>query len=154
MGSNVLIDRESIDMSFMVNGRRPINELILAGKYDHLDHDINENNFHLEERRRKIRLGFKLFNFNRPISSKNIISQMAKRGYRPSGVEEILLFGELRPDFQRYHPIVALNAIFTDSKMYSRVIVLSGDLSRRYIYLAWLGTQWETRYRFLGIKEK
>lgn len=146
------VGQATVDMFFSMNGYRSISDMIIAGRYDYYDRNINEANFKIPERKRRRKINFRLFGFDRV--SKRVISRMASKGFLPANIEEILVFGELRPELQRYNPIVALNAVWTDDKMYSRVVGLGGDLTRRYLYLAWLGTQWETRYRFLGIREQ
>lgn len=84
--------------------------LIEIGKYDWVNSDITEVNFPMPA---NLVLGAesKPFHFNRNISSENAIKEMAKEGYRPATIWDLLDFGAKNPELQRQFPIVALGSV-------------------------------------------
>lgn len=124
--------------------------LIEAGKYDWVNSDITEARFPMPE---NFTLGAepKLYHFNRSISSEKAIKEMAKDGFRPATIWDLLDFGAKNPELQRQFPIVALGSVarFGDSR---GVACLGGSGSGRDLGLDWFGSGWSDYFRFLAVR--
>jgi hypothetical protein len=135
-------------------GPRPtglsLKELITLGKYDWVNKNITEARFPMPE-------GFvlgaepKTFHFNRSISSADSIKEMAKEGYHPATIWDLLDYGAKNPEEQRKYPIVALGS---DTGVGGRrcVAYLYGDGARRDLDLDRFGDYWHDGYRFLAVR--
>lgn len=114
----------------------------LTKDFDWVNSDI-EANFPLEERKHG---EYKLFHFDRYISSEDAIEEMKKKGYVPVTLLELL-------EWKKWNGkdwVVALGSVAeVDGRLY--VPYLGGDGSERYLYLGWWGDVWDAYYRFLGV---
>lgn len=132
---------------------RTLADAIKAGKYDHVDLDINEKNFPLtgETYGKK---DMALFSFGIGISSEDAVLKMDEAGYRPATLMELLVIGENWPELQQSFPLVALgsSAVVCRSRI-RRVPVLLGSFKNRRLHLSASDCGWFSRYRFLGVRK-
>ena len=117
-------------VTITVHHGKPLEELILAGGYSHIDQDINSDHFRIsmgtEDTIKKVdffRFDHRRLNqiFRRFVAIKKILEKMRRdkaRGYMPIGIEELLVIGE---KFPQLNPLIALGAIWKYS--ISNVIV-------------------------------
>lgn len=129
-----------------------LSERIKRGKYDWVNSDINEKNFP-ETVSADYESEYKLFHFNRSISSEDAIKEMEKEGYRPGNISELLALGEVKPELQREFPIVELGLLWLNPFGGRSVAVLRCDGDRRELGLDWFGCDWSARFRFLGVRK-
>lgn len=120
-------------------------QLIKSKKLDCVDSDITEDNFPAPK---EIRTDFKLFHFDRIISSEDAVKEMEKEGYNPANIYELLSWeGWNGNDF-----VVALgSAPDIDGDRY--VPYLHGNNYERYLYLVRLSHGWSAYYSFLGVRK-
>lgn len=129
-----------------------LSERIEKGKYDWTNSDINKKNFP-ETVPADYDAEYKLFHFNRNISSEGAIKEMEKEGYRPGNINELLTLGETKPELQREFPIVEIGSVWQDSFGSRNVAVLDCRGGRRMLDLSWFGGVWVGDYRFLGVRK-
>ena len=120
-----------------------LSSLIKKWKFDYVDSDI-EKHFTLEEVRSK---EYKLFHFDRYISSEDAIKEMAKEGFLPANLAELLSWKEWNEE----DCVIALGSV---AWVYGdrRVPYLGRDDSERRLSLSWFDRGWNGNYRFLAVK--
>lgn len=116
--------------------------LIEKRKFDYVDTDI-EANFELEE----VRGEYRLFHFNRYISSEDAISEIEKEGYLPANATELLSW----EDWNGTDSVIALGSVASVSGR-RRVLSLWEFSSERSLHLCWFDRDWFVYCRFLAIK--
>lgn len=124
----------------------------MVGKYDWVDGDITEKHFPINIPA-DYDAEYKLFHFNRVISSDDAIKEMKKEGYRPATLVELLVLGETQPELQRLFQIIALSPITPWDVSHGdyRVPTLTKGNAGRELTLNWSGDGWNAYSRFLGI---
>ncbi len=128
-----------------------LSDRIALGKYDWVDKDITEKNFPIKvEKYHEVE--YKLFCFNRSISSHSAIEKMKDEGFKPGNILELLKLGEIQSNLQREFPIVALGSTWQDGGG-GRVPVLNCDDAMRELALYWFEDGWHSNYRFLGVRQ-
>lgn len=88
-----------------------IEELLRLGKYVWGESNITSVNFPTK-RVGKMKKLFRLFDFDREISTHDVLKEMRKMGYRPAEACELLTFGARFPDVQLKFPVVALGSVW------------------------------------------
>jgi len=96
------------------------------GKYDFVNSDIKTENFPiLMNVNSDYGVKCKLFHFSYDIHSADVIEKMAKEGYKPARLPELLSFGEtkeselwkyLENNSQEHFPIIALGSAFLNKE--------------------------------------
>jgi hypothetical protein len=149
------VKEKTDEITFIIDYSRTVQEMIKAGNYDWTNSNITEKHFPLptELKGKKVEVSSKLFHFNRPIGSKDAISEMDKAGYRPATLAELLVLGEAHPELQKEFPIVALGSVWRDVSDDRRVPVLGFGGYERRLGLRWFGLGWNDSYRFLGVRK-
>ena len=121
-----------------------LSSLIETRKLDWVNSDIKDGLF---ETPKEISSGYKLYHFNKYISSEDAIKEMEKEGYRPANAWELLLW----KDWNDKDWVVALGSV---GKVGGDRFVpyLGKGGSKRDLYLhCWFG-DWNARFRFLGVR--
>lgn len=121
-----------------------LKQLIKQKKLDWVNANITEENFPQE----KIRKGeYKLFHFDKNISSEDVIQEMKKEGYSPANIYELLAW----KDWNKKDWVVALGS---SCRVFGNRLVacLGGDGSERRLNLDWWGDRWGGSYRFLAVR--
>lgn len=133
-----------------VNYDRSIADSVKSGNYDLVDNNItNQNSSSIETGAKGLDMA--LFHFKRGFSSNSAISEMAKVGYRPATMKELLAFGEKNPELQRKFPIVELGSV-TWLGDRPHVGCLFSDVSKRSLNLFYLGYGWYDIFHFLAVR--
>ncbi len=127
-------------------------EMVLAGRYDSSNKNINSQNFPVRGEGKKQIEVFEI-HFGRTMdSSEEVIAEMDKLGYKPAELPELLSFGKEKPELQRDHPIIALGSS----------AVLGGDrsvpslgecASKRRLCLYFFDHDWNASCRFLAVRK-
>lgn len=119
-----------------------LKQLIDSLNLKYVNPDITEENFPIQPIRGE---DFKIFKFNRYISSENAIKEMDKEGYKAVNVYELLTWAKA---WNGKDWVVALGQKPSDGG----VPYLSGWHGRRF-YLHRFGRGWHGHYQFLGVRE-
>jgi hypothetical protein len=144
---------KSDEIILVVDYSRTFQKMIDAGNYGWVNDYIIEKNFPIPEKLKikKAEISTKLFHFNYNISSKDLITEMDKTGYRPGTLLELLALGESHPELQKEFTIVALGSIWRDTRDRFGVPALSFVGNRRGLFLFWISRGFFNDYRFLGV---
>ena len=96
---------------------------------------------------------WKLFHFDRSISSEDAIRLIKEDAYEPAAIGHILAFGEKYPEEQRRYPIIGLGSV-AEVHLSRDVPALWHDRGERKLDLSWFGGGWLRYYRFLGVRRR
>lgn len=129
-----------------------LSDRIAAGKYDWVNDDITEKHFP-DKAEKDYEVEYRIFHFNRSISSESAIAEMEKEGFRAGNLVELLKLGETKPELQREFPIIALGSVWRNGVGHRNVPVLNCDAAGRGLDLYWFGYDWDGAYRFLGVRK-
>lgn len=116
----------------------------LTKKFDYVNSNITDELFPLIERK----VGeYKLYHFNKYISSEDAIKEMKTEGYMPANLYELLLWSEEN----KQDWVVALGSVAgVDGNR--RVPYLYRDGSERQLDLRWFDCGWGAYCRFLAVR--
>lgn len=120
-----------------------LNNLIKDRKFDWVSSDIEKAKWNTEE----IGSDYKLFHFDRYISSEDAIKEMEKEGYRAANIHELLLW----KDWNDKDLVVALGSVARVGGR-RRVSCLGGSASGRGLGLGCWDGGWGAFYRFLAVR--
>ena len=134
-----------------VDYTKSLAEMIEAGKYDWKYSDITQEHFPVQGQGREEK-DVVLFHFGRYISSGDAIAEMAKAGYCPVQIQELLAFGGANPELQKQFPIVALGSVWRDPGGRRHVPYLDWHDRGRGLSLGWFGSGWGGDYRFAAVR--
>jgi len=135
-----------------INYDKTIGQLIKVGKFGWKNDDITSKNFPSVEKG-LVGVAIYLFNFDRDISSEDVIAEMNKQGCRPATLKELMELGAQYPDLQRKNWIVALGSTWRDSDGGVLVPCLSGSEGVRNLRLNWWGGGWDSGWRFAAVRK-
>jgi hypothetical protein len=121
-----------------------LSSLIKTKKFDWVNSDIKDGLF---ETPKEIRTDLKLYNFNRYISSEDVVKEMEKDGYSPVNAWELLTW----KDWNSIDLVVALGSVGKAGGGRS-VPYLRRGVSERDLGLDWWGNGWRARCRFLAVR--
>lgn len=122
---------------------KTLKQLIASHKFDYVNSHINDENFPHITRTHE---GYKLFHFDRHISSEVAIAEMAKEGYSPATLHELLGWTEWNSNDW----VVALGSVaLVDGRR--RVPFLDEDDAGRDLCLGWWDGGWGGG-RFLAVR--
>lgn len=124
---------------------------IARGEYDWANPEITEEHFPTNVPG-EYDAEYKLFHFNRTISSEDAIKEMEREGYRPGTLVELLALGEAQPKLQTQFPIVALGSVWRNPYGSYLVPALSWSDGRGLGFL-WFGSSWGAGFRFLAVRK-
>lgn len=142
--------------SHVVDYDMSLDEMIAAGDYDWKNDDIAAKRFPIVGKG-KVEFEDTIFHFDRDISSedavKEILAADSKNPWEPAKIENILAYGAKNPEEQRKFPIIGLGSVGKVGG--SRYVPCLGrDDSKRALDLHWWDIDWNTLYRFLGVRKK
>ncbi len=135
-----------------VDYTRPFADMIRDGKYGWVNSDITEKHFPINQRPNGD-VKMKAFHFNQAMESDQVISEMAKQGYRPAELPEALAYAKANPDEQRKYPIVILGSVWRDWDGSRIVPYLDEWDGKRKLHLVWCGGRWSSSVRFLAVRK-
>lgn len=141
-----------------VNYDMPLEAMIIAGRYDRRDRDINEMYFHTNWTSKGIvRFEARYFNFNLTVLleyvAKMIVSADTVYPWRSAGVEHLLSLGITFPEEQRRFKIAALGSPAKVAFSGTYVPYLGQVDLKRNLGLYRLKDPWPPVYRFLAVRE-
>ena len=123
-----------------------LQNLIKKHKFDWVNSNITSAHFPDSGERGK---DYKLFHFDKQISSEDVIKEIEKENYRPCNLYELLEW----KDWNGEDTVVALGSVWRDFGGSRRVACLySGDSERRLSLGVWDG-DWDGYYRFLAVRK-
>lgn len=116
----------------------------LTKDFDYVNSDITEDKF---PQPKTLRTDYKLYNFDKYISSEDVIEKMKKDGYSPASVYELLKW----KDWNKEDFVIALGsvAVIDDHR---GVACLDGSGSKRSLHLGGFGIGWGRICRFLAVR--
>ena len=94
-----------------------LSDAIKSGNYEDINPHIISTDFpenKIENGKKEVIV--KLFTFDKEVESQEAIQDMDEQGYRPATFRELMAFGEVNPEVQRYFPINALGTIVNHPK--------------------------------------
>lgn len=124
--------------------KQSLEDLIKKGKFTYVNSSITKENFPQEEIRSE---KYKLFHFDRSISSEDAISEMTKEGYSPANIYELLSWTE----WNDKDWVVGLGSV-AEVVGSRRVPYLDRDGSERSLFLTWRDIGWDADCRFLAVR--
>ncbi len=129
-----------------------LEQLILAGHYNQVHSDIATRNFptHGEGR---VKLKVVLVQFDRSISSDEVLIQLERLDLRPCTIAELGAFGVANPELQRQFPIVAMGSVWTDRHENRYIGYIWTDTGQRKFDLYWFIHSWRSDCRFLAVRK-
>lgn len=134
-----------------ISANLSLSERIAAGKYGWVNNDVTEKNFP-ETAEKNYEVEYRIFHFNKLISSESVITEIKKAGFRPGNILELLKLGEIKPDLQKKFSIVALGPM-RDSTNNDNVSVLYYHEGMRRLRLDSFNGPWYYSNRFLGVRQ-
>lgn len=137
-----------IDVPYKAEGT--IAELVEAGRYDWVNEDVSDDHFPnvLDT---ISRVGLKLFNFDRRISTEEVVLAMKKEGFVAANAAELLSLGNQYKNLQKQFPLVALGQRWDFSPKNSFVLCLAWHgLLRRIYLLTQHKREWPAHTRFVA----
>lgn len=126
-------------------------EMISAGKYDWKNEHITAEHFPVKGKGKK-EIEITLFHFGRKITSKPVIVEIDKEGYRPAIIEELLALGSTYPELQEQFPIVALGSVWRISDGH-RILFIDWRDSVRRLGIYWFEDDFYERCRFAAVRK-
>ncbi|MDP1718843.1 MAG: hypothetical protein Q8L24_00225 [bacterium] len=144
-----------------------LSQLIEQGKFDYVNSDINEENFpNLPVRQAGLstgqaeagvktdpptgQAGFKVYGFDRSMSSEDAIKEMARVGYRPANLRELLVYSQ--SGWNGKDLVVALGSVGQRWDGRGGVVYLWSDAGERNLRLDWFEGGWSGDVRFLAVR--
>lgn len=141
-----------VDQFMTVNPDLAFAERIKRGNYGWTNSDLTEKKFPVTEDQYG-EWEWKLFHFNRSISSEDAIRLIQEDGFEPAQTGHILTFGEINPEEQRKYPIIGLGSVAVVD-LDRHVPVLWDGVGGRRLDLYWFDDVWNDRCRFLGVRRR
>ena len=141
-----------VDQFMTVNPDLAFEDRITRGNYGWRNSDLTEKKF-LVTADQVGEWEWKLFHFNRRISSEDAFGLIQEDGFEPGQIGHILTFGEINPEEQRKYPIIGLGSV-AEVLLDRFVPVLWYDDDRRGLCLSWFDRDWGDRCRFLGVRRR
>ncbi len=139
--------------SATVDYDQPLEEMITAGNFNHVDHQLNPDDFSSQQKGRA-KLNFYVIASKPGASTDEIIDKLDTRGLRPATLPELLAFGSKYPDEQRKYFIYALGSIIHRSAG-DRSVAYIGDMGgARVLNLMFEMYNWFGDFRFLAVSKK
>lgn len=122
--------------------------LIKKFKLDWVDSDITDENFPQQDGD-ELTKEYKLYHFDKEISSENAITEMEKDGYKPATARDLLNW----KDWNGTGWVVSLGSFWRNLNGSRDVLVLNSDDSRRKLNLGRFEIDWNGNCRFLAVKQ-
>lgn len=135
-----------------VSYNQTIERLVKAGKYDWSHIDISSE-FFSTKRKGVANIAIELMHFSSRKSTKQVLQEIHKNGFRPADIKEILTFSVIYPKEQIKYPIVARGSMWVGSCGGHFVPCLRAGSQGRYVDLYWFGGIWDTYHRFAVVRD-
>jgi hypothetical protein len=140
---------EKLTCSFKVtvDYSRTLQEMIKAGNYGSVNSEITAEHFPVIAKGRVV-TEIVVVHFNRNISSKDALDEMARFGLRAAALPELLAFGEAQPEVQQQFPVIALGSFWQGNDGNRGVPYLNCWDNVRWLGLVWFDDGWGFGCRF------
>lgn len=115
-------------------------------KFNYINSNITEENFPKIKREIK---GYKIFHFNKYISSEDVMKEMQKEGYEPATIWELMDFKKWKWNEKDFVVALGSVALFDGGR---HVGYLNTDSDGRYVGLYYYDGDWGDYYRFLAVR--
>jgi hypothetical protein len=127
-------------------------DMVAAGKYDYVNHDITPEHFPLDTRAPE-QVEIRLVHLGRQATTEEVLAELEKRGLRPATLPELLALGAAHPDLQRSLSIVAFGSRWSDSggRVEFSFLDVYGDGRRLSLYWDGPGDRWGSDFRFVAV---
>ncbi|MCK9370241.1 hypothetical protein M0R04_10075 [Candidatus Dojkabacteria bacterium] len=126
---------------------KSLKALIKQNKLDWVNDNITEKNFPLNKNWKESE--YKLYHFDKYISSEDVIEEMNKDGYEPATLQDMLNW----KDWNGKDWVVALGQMWLDSFSSRYVSVLFFDGGKRRLGLTWFDLDWDDVCQFLAVRK-
>lgn len=127
--------------------------LIKQGNFSYIDSDITAENFPDPPGGEASPIAgersFKVYHFNRSISSEDAIKEMEKDGYRPANLRELIAYSQNKWNGEDW--VVALGQTWRDA-LRLRCVPYLYFRGKRELRLCWCGCGWGSGCRFLAVR--
>lgn len=124
-----------------------LQNLIESKKFDWINRNITSENFPEEDCRSS---EYRLFHFNRYISSEDAVKKMKKEGYSAANIYELLTWNEWNKWNKNYFVVALGSSCEVIGDRY--VPMLGRDDDGRGLGLDWWGFDWDGGCRFLAVR--
>lgn len=134
---------------------KSVAEMIVAGRYDWKNDDINDTNFKVCGGTGVVTVALELVHLNKVVNSEDVLRHLEENGMRPANLAELLVFGATFPEIQREFPVICLDkaSSWVDPHGYRYVPYLLRGGSGRELYLYWFDDDWYEHCRFLAVRK-
>ncbi len=150
LAGEITVSASQITFSVTLDYRRSLAEMIQAGHYDWVSPEITADHFSVSGEGCHQRT-IALLNFNRQLTSEQIIAKLDEEGFRPAKIEELLALGEAQPQLQKKFTIIALGSCWVDLSGEQLVPCLHGDDNSRILCLEAFARTWYADYYFAAV---
>ena len=123
-----------------------LKNLIKPLKLDWVGSDVTDDNFPDNGERGKV----EILQFNKSLSTEEVLEKMKKMGYRPATLHEMLSWAK---EWNRKDAIVALGSIWQTPNGFRRVGCLYNHDSQRELGLCCLDRVWDDHYPFAVVRK-
>ncbi|MFA6593836.1 MAG: hypothetical protein WCT16_01130 [Candidatus Buchananbacteria bacterium] len=141
-------------IQLVIDYRMTLAQMIIAGKYDRVNSDINAEHFPINGKGKKA-VDIELWHPNRYFKNGDeVIAELkkSKYGYRFATLPELLALGAAQPELQRQFLIAALGSIWRRTG-YRRFAYLHGSDAMRDLDLGFLGGAFHGYWRFAVVRD-
>ncbi|MCL5795000.1 MAG: hypothetical protein M1338_01445, partial [Patescibacteria group bacterium] len=136
----------------VVNYDQIVEEAIKACGLDWYDDNVNSKNFSTT-RSGNVELSIELVHFDKGMSTRQVLTELSKRGLRPVEFYELLALSAKFPDLQREFPIVGLGSVRQDPIGGRFCPYLDGGSAERTLDLYWISSNWFDCSRFAAVRK-
>ena len=136
-------------MSYEETNMNKLEQLIKSLKFNYVNSNI-ENSFEYEKSRGEV----ELINFNKIISSEEVLKELDKQGLIPANLTELLEFAKNKPNeaFNSDYLVIALGSVAgVDGER--QVPYLRDWDDERWLDLYWFGGDWHDYFRFAAVRK-
>lgn len=128
-----------------------IRHLLKEGCFDWMNGDISDEHFPQKETG-KTSVIMRLVNFERVISTRDVLIEFKKNGLRPANPAELLVLGAKYPSLQRQFPVIALGQTWLLPNKDRMVVCLAWhSMLRRIHLLCQFRRDWPVHCRFAAV---
>lgn len=152
-----------------VDYTRSLAEMIVAGRYDWANSDINGKNFPIERPELVAQTGkgpyrtpepttgsiveLVLIHLDRVVSTADVLRYFHENNLRPGDLPTLLALAESNPGLQQEFPIIALGSSWVNPHGNRNVPCLWDVDVGRELNLHRCGSEWDSYYRFLAVSK-
>ena len=145
--ADLIVKSAKNNFRIVTRGNRTTEEVVVAGKYDWANSNINSQNFPMRPQRSD-GATIELLEFDFDPTTEQVFAEARRRGLEDPVYEEGLFFGEQYPEKQRKRPVVFLHEPWQDPSGIRFVVVLYARTGKRKLNLRYYDLRWIRLCRF------